>query len=261
LKQGRLFTPQEAREMRHVVVVNEEFARRNLPGQNPIGKRVTINMKDDNVPTEIIGVVGDSKQRSLDQKVEPMAYWPHPELVFPAMTIVIRTKGNASEITPAVRSVIRNLDPDQPISDVRTMEDLLSISMARSRFSTTLLTVFSLVALVMAAVGVYGVISYSVLQRTHEIGIRVALGAQRSDVLLLVVTKGIVLGVIGVAVGLAASFGLTRLISSLLFDVTPTDKVTYAAVATGLFLITLVACYIPARRATKVDPLRALRYE
>jgi hypothetical protein len=142
LKQGRLFTSEEEREMRHVVVVNEEFARLNLPGQNPIGKRVTIYMKDDNVPSEIIGVVANSKHRSLEDKEAPMSYWPHPELAISGMTIVVRSRGNASDIAPATRGIINGLDPDQPISDVKTMEDLLSVSVARSRFSTTLLTVF-----------------------------------------------------------------------------------------------------------------------
>ena len=261
LKQGRLFTAEEEREMRHVVVVNEEFAHLNLPGQNPIGQRVTINMKDENVPSEIIGVVGNSKHRSLEDKDAPMSYWPHPELVVPAMTIVMRSRGNASALAPAVRSVINGIDPDQPVSDVRTMEDWLSVSVARSRFSTTLLTVFSIVALVMAAVGIYGVISYSVLQRTHEIGIRVALGAQQRDVLGLIVKQGVILGAVGVALGLAASFALTRLMSTLLFEVEATDKMIFAVISVGAFLITLIACYIPARRAMDVDPLQALRYE
>ncbi len=261
LKRGRLFTEQEATEMRHVVVVNETFVRVNLPGQDPIGKRVTINMKDENVPTEIIGVVGDNKHMGLDTEVEPMAYWPHPELTYSSMTLAIRTQSEPTSIAPAARNVIRNLDPEQPVGEVSTMNSLMAKSIARSRFNATLLVVFSLVALVMAAVGIYGVISYSVQLRTHEIGVRMALGAQRSDVLRLIVRQGISLGLIGVAAGLVASFGLTRLIASLLFGVTATDATTFGLVAAGLFLITLLACYIPARRATKVDPLVALRYE
>jgi putative ABC transport system permease protein len=261
LKRGRLFTEQEAKEMRHVVVVNETFARKNLPGQDPLGKRVTIVMKDENVPSEIVGVVGDTKHLGLDTETEPMAYWPQPELVYQYMTLVIRTQGDATSIAPAARNVIRNIDPEQPVGEVSTMQGLVAKSVARSRFNAVLLAVFSLVALVMAAVGIYGVMSYSVQQRTHEIGLRMALGAQQSDVLRLVVKQGIILGLIGVAAGLVASFGLTRLIVSLLFEVPATDTKTFAAVATGLFLITLIACYIPARRATKVDPLVALRYE
>jgi putative ABC transport system permease protein len=261
LKQGRLFTEQEATEMRHVVLVNEAFVRKNLNGTNPLGRKLTIYMKDEPEPTEIIGVVGDHKHLGLDVAVEPVAYWPHPELAYPGMTLMLRTRTDASAVAPAARNVIRALDPQQPIGEVTTMESLLSTSVARSRFSAWLLTIFSFVAVVMAAVGIYGVMSYSVLQRTHEIGVRMALGAQRFDVLKLVVKKGVVLGIIGVAAGLAASFGLTRLISTLLFEVTATDAATFAVVSVGLFLVTLLACYVPARRATKVDPLKALRYE
>lgn len=261
LKKGRLYNEQEATEMRHVVVVNEEFVRKNLKGEDPLGKRITVWMKDEPVPTEIIGVVGDSKHVGLDIGVEPMVYWPHPELVYSGMTFMLRTRGDAATIASAARNVIHNIDPQQPVGEVSTMDRLLSTSVARSRFSASLLTVFSIVALVMAAVGIYGVMSYSVLQRTHEIGVRMALGAQHLDVLKLVVKKGIVLGIVGVAAGVVAAFLLTRLISTLLFEVTATDTVTFVAVSVGLFLVTLLACYIPARRATRVDPLKALRYE
>jgi putative ABC transport system permease protein len=261
LKRGRLFTAQEATEMRHVVVINEAFARENLPGQDPLGKRVTINMKDENVPTEIIGIVGDNRHKGLDMEIEPMAFWPHPELAASSMTLVVRTQGDPTSVAGAARSVIQGLDPDQPIGEVNTMQGLMATSVARTRFNTVLLTVFSVVALVMAAVGIYGVMSYSVQQRTHELGIRLALGAQQRDVLALIVKQGIALGLIGVVAGLLASFGLTRLMTTLLFEVTPTDTKTFAAVAGGLFAIVLIACYIPARRATKVNPLVALRYE
>jgi putative ABC transport system permease protein len=261
LLRGRLFTQQEATEERHVVVVNETFAKKNLPGEDPLGKRVIVYMKPENVPLEIIGVVADNKHLGLDQAVEPMTYYPHGEMTFFGMTMMLRTSNDANAVAPAARGVIRALDPQQPIGAVATMDQLLSVSVARARFSASLLMVFSIVALVMAAVGIYGVMSYTVTQRTHEIGVRMALGAQRFDVLKLVVKKGIVLGVIGVAVGLAASFALTRLIATLLFEVTATDKTTFAVVSVGLFLITLLACYLPARRATKVDPMKALRYE
>jgi putative ABC transport system permease protein len=261
LKRGRLFSAQEATEMRHVVIINEAFARENFPGQDPIGKRVTINMKDQNVPTEIIGIVGDNKHKGLDTETEPMAFWPHPELVDSSMTLLVRTQGDPRNIAAAARNVIHELDPDQPIGEVNTMQGLMAKSVARSRFNTVLLTVFSALALVMAAVGIYGVMSYSVQQRTHELGIRMALGAQHRDVLQLIVKQGIALGVIGVAAGLLASFGLTRLMTSLLFEVTATDTRTFAGVAAGLFAIVLIACYIPARKATKVNPLVALRYE
>jgi putative ABC transport system permease protein len=261
LKLGRLYTEREATEMRHVVVVNETFVKQNLGGQNPLGRKLTVYMKDEIEPSEIIGVVGDHKQLGLDIAVEPMVYWPHPELVYPGMTLMLRTRGDAGAVAGAARNVIHSIDPQQPIGEVSTMETLLATSVARARFSASLLTVFSFVALVMAAVGIYGVMSYSVLQRTHEIGVRMALGAQRFDVLRLVVRKGIVLGVVGVVTGLVASFALTRLISTLLFEVTATDTTTFVVVSLGLFFVTLAACYVPARRATRVDPLKALRYE
>ncbi len=261
LKLGRLYNEQEATEMRHVVVVNETFVQKNLGGQNPLGRRLTIYMKDEIEPSEIIGVVADHKHLGLDVPVEPVAYWPHPELVYPGMTLMLRTRGDAGLVAAAARNVIHSLDPQQPIGEVSTMEALLSTSVSRARFSAWLLTVFSFVALVMAAVGIYGVMSYSVLQRTHEIGVRMALGAQRLDVLKLMVRRGIVLGIVGVVAGVLVSFGLTRLIATLLFEVTATDTSTFAIVSVGLFVVTLIACYVPARRATKVDPLKALRYE
>jgi putative ABC transport system permease protein len=261
LTRGRLYTAQEATEMRHVVVVNEAFVRQNLGGRDPLGRQLTIYMKQENVPSEIIGVVADNKHLGLDTEVEPMSYWPHPELVYPGMTIMLRTTTDPNGVAGAARGVIRSLDPQQPIGEISTMENLLSVSVARARFSASLLGVFSIVALVMAAVGIYGVMSYTVLQRTHEIGVRMALGAQTLDVLKLVVKKGIILGAAGVVIGLVGSFAATRLMKSLLFEVTTTDKATFAFVSLGLFFITLLACYVPARRATKVDPLKALRYE
>ena len=261
LKRGRIYTDQEVAEMRHVVVVNEAFARTNFPGQDPIGKRVVIHMKDENPPSEIIGIVGDSKHMGLDIKPEPMSYWPQAELVYSQMTLAIRTRSDAASLAPAVREIVSRLDPDQPVSDVTTMENLLAVSVSRSKFNTTLLGIFALVALVIAAVGIYGVMSYTVSQRTHEIGVRMALGAQTGDVMKLVVKRGVVLGLIGVVVGVVAAFGLTRLLTTLLFEVEPTDATIFASVAVGSFLIVLLACSIPARRATKVDPLKALRYE
>jgi putative ABC transport system permease protein len=261
LKRGRLFTSEETMEMRHVVVVNEAFAREIFPGQDPIGQRVTINMKDDNQPSEIIGIVGDNRHKSLDSEVDPMAFWPHAELVYSSMTLVMRTRGDSTSIAGAARNVIHQMDPDQPIGEVITMNGLMARSVARSTFNSMLLGIFSVVALVMAAVGIYGVMSYAVLQRTHEIGVRMALGAQRRDVLKLILKQGVILAVTGVLVGLAGSFGLTRVISTLLFNVAATDKPTFAAVGLGLFAITFIASYIPAWRATRVDPLVALRYE
>src|SRR5207248_1316896 len=192
---------------------------------------------------------------------KPMADWPHPQLTYPSMTFVIRTRGPAETIAAAARNVIHTLDPQQPIGEVTTMRRLLAKSIARSRFNTALLAVFAFVALALAAVGTYGVMSYAVTQRTHEFGIRMALGARALDVLQLVLRRGMALALIGVGVGLAAAFALTRLLSSLLFEVKATDAFTFSAVPLSLIAIALLASYIPARRATKVDPLVALRYE
>jgi putative ABC transport system permease protein len=261
LKRGRLFTDQEATERRHVVVINESFAREHFPNEDPLGKRVTIDMRDDNQPCEIIGVVGDSKHMNLDADVKPMSYWPHPELAYSGMTFVLRTRGAADAITSAARNVIRSLDPEQPVADVRPMESLIGTSVARARFNTLLLTVFAVVALLLAGVGIYGVMAYSVAQRTNEIGVRMALGAGATDVLRLVVRRGMTLALVGVALGLAASFALTRLMETLLFNVSATDPLTFAGISLLLAIVALLACLIPARRAAKVDPMVALRRE
>jgi putative ABC transport system permease protein len=261
LKRGRLFTDQETTEMRHVVVVNEAFARVNFPGEDPLGKRVIIDMKDDNRPCEIVGVVGDSKHMSLDAETKPMAYWPQPELTYSGMTFVLRASVAPESIAPAARNAIRALDPDQPVSDVRTMENLIGTSVARARFQTLLLTIFAVVALLLAGVGIYGVMAYSVAQRTHEIGVRVALGARKTDVLALVIKRGLFLALSGVGIGLAGSFALTRLMKSLLYTVSATDPLTFVGIPLLLAAVALLACLIPALRAARVDPMVALRYE
>jgi putative ABC transport system permease protein len=261
LKRGRLFTGQEATEMRHVVVINEAFARKNFPGEDPLGKRVVIEMKDDNQPCEIIGIVGDSKHMNLDAEIQPMSYWPHPELTYNSMTLVIRTKGDAAAVTSAARNVIRTLDPEQPVADVRTMESLIGKSVARARFNTLLLTILSLIALLLAGVGIYGVMAYSVTQRTHEIGVRMALGARAGNVLRMVIGRGMSLVLVGLAIGVGLSFAVTRLMKTFLYNVSTTDPLTFVGVPLVLALIALLACYIPARKAAKVDPMVALRYE
>ncbi len=261
LLRGRTYTAQESTQMRSVAVVNQSFADKYFPGEDPLGRRVVVNMKDEPEPTEIVGVVGDIKLHSLDEEPQPTVYWPHAELVYSDMTFVVRAKDDPEALGAAARAAIQSIDPDQPVADLRPMTRLLAESVARARFSATLLGAFAAVALVLAGVGIYGVMSYAVAQRTHEIGVRVALGAQTADVLRLVVGHGMALAGAGLAAGLLGAFALTRLLSSLLFRVSATDPATYAALTGFLLLVALLACLVPARRATKVDPMVALRYE
>jgi putative ABC transport system permease protein len=261
LLRGRTFTPRESAEVTHVVIINEAMARESWPNEDPIGKRVTIHMKNEDVPSEIVGIVGDIKHQGLDITPRAMSYWPHPELGYNAMALVIRTTSNLKKIVAAVRHEVLQMDPDQPLSNVATMEELMSTSMAQRRFSMFLLSTLAALALLLAAVGVYGVMAYTVAQRTHEIGIRMALGAQHQDVLRLVVGEGFKLALAGVAIGLAGAAALSRVLESFLFGVGQRDALTFFSVAALLLATALLACYIPARRATGVDPMVALRYE
>jgi putative ABC transport system permease protein len=258
---GRTFNKQEAIEDRKVAVINETMARKYFPGEDPIGKRLLVNMKATPELTEIIGVVGDAKYDKLEGEVRAMVYWTHPELVYPSMTIVMRTTVDPLSLAAAAQREIQAIDKDQPVSDVRTMESWLAESVSRTRFGTLLLGLFAGIALILAAVGIYGVMAYSVNQRTQEIGIRMALGAQRSDVIKLIVGQGMSLTLIGVAIGLIAAFALTRVMSSLLYGVSATDPLTFIGISLLLTVIAFLACYLPARKATRVDPMDALRYE
>lgn len=261
LKRGRMFTEQEVKEPRHVVVVNEALAKKYFPNEDALGQRVTIAMMNENVPNEIIGIVADVKHAQLDKEAEPMSYWPIAELPYTSMTFVLRTKGEPLNTVAAARNVIQTLDPQQPVADVRTLESLLGKSIARQRFNTLLLAVFAAVALLLSAIGIYGVMAYAVTQRTHELGIRAALGASATDIQRLVLGQGMRLAVAGVALGLVAALILTRLVKTLLFNLSATDPLTFAGVAVLLTAVALLACFLPARRAAKVDPLVALRYE
>lgn len=228
---------------------------------SPLGKRITIDMKRENTPSTIVGVVGDERLKSLDAEPRPAVYWPHAELPFSFMAAVVRTDVAPLSIVGAVRSEIAALDPEVPVSNVRTMEQVLSDSVARSRFGALLLTIFAGVALLIAAIGIYGVVAYSVAQRTQEIGVRMALGATARDVLRLVLGGGVRLAAAGVTVGLFTAILLSRFVESLLFEVSPTDPATLAGLAIALGAVAMLACYVPARRAARVDPNEALRCE
>jgi putative ABC transport system permease protein len=265
LRAGRLFNAQELAEEKHVTIINQAFADKYLHGVNPLGQKASIYMKSlvesENQTSEIIGVVGDVHQMGLDAAPEPTVYWPHPELVYSSMTILVRTSNDPLALVSAAHTQLQQIDPELPMAAVATMDQLLADSLSRSRFTMLLLGIFAAVALMLAAVGIYGLIAYSVTQRTQELGIRIALGAQRRDVLRLVLGQGTRLTLLGVTVGVLAALGLARLLATLLFGVSATDPLTFAGVAALLGLVALAACYIPARRATRVDPIVALRYE
>jgi putative ABC transport system permease protein len=258
---GRTFTEAEAREDRRTIVINESMARQHFPGQNPLGQYLRVQMMPDPQPMEIIGVVADAKYKTLEGPPHPMVYWAHPQLVYNEMTYVMRTNGDPMNLAAAARREIQAIDRDQPVADVRTMQSWINELTARSRFGTLLLSIFAGLALILAAIGIYGVMAYSVTQRTHELGIRIALGAKSRDVLKLILGRGFALTLVGIALGLVASFALTRLMSSLLFGVSATDPVTFGGLALLLTAVALAACYIPTRRALKVDPMVALRNE
>ena len=262
LLRGRNFTNYEDAEPHNVVLVSESFAQKYFPGEDPIGKRVAVEMFDGKPPmTEIVGVVGDVRYDSLTNAAEPTVYFPEPVLTYSSMTFAVHTDGDPTQLTPAVRREISSLDPDQPVSDVRTMKQVMAETVGRARFSTLLFGLFAGLATLLAAVGIFGVMNYSVTLRTREIGLRMALGAQPSRVLMLVLRQGLVLTLVGIGIGLVVALALTRVMSSLLFGVDATDPATFAAIVPVLAFVSLLACYIPARRATRIDPLVALRYE
>jgi putative ABC transport system permease protein len=265
LRAGRFFSEQEMAEERHVTIVNQAFVDKYLNGVNPLGQKAAIYMKSFNEseihPSEIIGVVGDVRAMGLDVAAEPSVYWPYPELVMSGMTILVRTSGDPLSVVSAIHAELQQLDREQPMASIATMDQLLADSLSRSRFTMLLLGIFAAFALLLAAVGIYGLIAYSVTQRTQELGIRIALGAQRRDVLRLVLSQGTRLTLFGLVLGIAAAIGITRLMASLLFDISATDPLTFAGVAALLAFVALLACFIPARRATRVDPIVALRYE
>ena len=244
------------------IVIDEEFARRYWPGEEAVGKRIAMGSEKDPRFLTVLGVVGRVKMESLgtDSK-RVQGYFPFAQIPSGGMTVILKAAGDPNQLVAAVRQQVKTIDPDQPIYSVRTMDDIRAESVAPERLNLTLLSIFAGIALVLAVVGIYGVMSYTVTQRTHEIGIRMAIGAQPRDVFRMVIGQGMMLALIGVACGLIGAFGLTRLMASMLFGVEPTDPMTFAAIAVLLTGVALVACYVPGRRATKVDPVVSLRYE
>ena len=256
---GRSLTEADSSRTPENVLINETFARLYFADEDPIGKRVKAL---DDEPHEIVGVVGDARQWGLDRDASAEIYFSFAKISLgQEASIVVRAEGDPAPIAGSVRAAIAEVTRDAPVTRVRTMMHVVADSTAQRRFNMILMTIFAGVALVMASIGLYGVISYSVGQRTHEIGIRMALGASRASVLSLVLRNGLTLALVGVVVGVGAALGLTRLMASLLYGVSPTDPVTFTLIALTLLGVALVACFIPARRATRVDPMVALRYE
>jgi len=262
---GRDFDDRDKHGSTPVIIISETFARQHFPNEDPIGKRVHPGISsiegEESSMREIVGVVGDVRNRSLDVEPKVAYYVPQTQVPFTQMVTVVKTNSEPRGFIPTVTKQVAAMDQDLPLFGVKSMEEYLSASVAAPRFSTTLLSIFAGVALVLTIVGLYGVMSYSVAQRTNEIGIRLALGAQSRDVLLMVVKQGSTLILLGLVIGMAGAYALTRLIASLLFGVTAKDPFTFAAVAVLLAIVALLACYVPAWRATKVDPMEALRCE
>jgi putative ABC transport system permease protein len=259
---GRALTEQDTAESMPVAVISETLARRYWPNEDPMGKRFRVGDSEDPAPwMTIVGIAGDVRRYGLDTEPDAEMYLPYQQQPQASMTLVVRTASDPLKMVAAVRNEVRAIDREQPVYNVKTMESLLAVSVASRRLSVMLLGIFAVLALVLASVGIYGVVSYAVTQRTHEIGVRMALGAQTRDVLRLVVGQSMLIALIGIAIGLIGAFALTRLMSSLLYGVSATDPLTFIVISLLLALVALLACYLPARKVMKVDPMVALRYE
>ncbi len=260
LLRGRLFTEQDNGKAPPVAIINETMANQYFSDEDPIGQRIHLTQGPDKF-REIVGIVGDVKQYGLARPSPLQTYEPYLQMPFSGVTLVVRTQSNPEALSGAIRTEVLAIDKEQPVSRIRTLDQIISGSVQQQRFLMLLLGVFAAVALILAAVGLYGVMNYAVTQRTHEIGIRMALGANAGAVLRLIVGHGMLLALIGVAIGLAGAFAVTRVMESLLFSVSTTDPLTFASISVVLTGVALVACLAPARRAIKVDPMLALRHE
>ncbi|HLK68491.1 MAG TPA: ABC transporter permease [Bryobacteraceae bacterium] len=258
---GRVFTDEDTAVSPPVIVVSQSLARQFFTVGQPVGGRLFLRDLGAGRIAEVVGVVGDVKPERIENEDRPTIYGPYPQLPFVTMVMVLRTAGSPLSLSSTVEKEVHRLDPDQPLADIRSMEMLVDQSIAGSRFNAVLLAVFASVAFVMAALGIYGVVSYDVTERTHEIGLRLALGADRKDVLRLVVGQGARLAAFGIAAGLSGAIALTRLMVTMLYGVKATDAYTFAAISLLLGLVALLACYLPARRALAFDPVIALRHE
>lgn len=264
---GRMFSEADRAGAEPVVVINQTMAKMYWPRQDPIGQRIWVGKpmgpaEAEPAPREIVGIASDIHEMTLATPPDPTMYLPYAQRPQDGDAFfVVRTRQAPLASLPNVRSTMQGVDADLPLAEIKTMEQVLSASLTDWRFHAILLGAFASLALFISTIGIYGVIAYSVAQRTHEIGVRMALGAEQGDILKLVIRQGFRLALIGVGIGLVVAFALTRLIASLLYGVKPADPVTFSAVSLMLVGVALLATYLPARRATKVEPMEALRYE
>jgi putative ABC transport system permease protein len=260
LKAGRRFTAQDTEGGPPVALVSEEAARRFWPGENPVGKQLRLHVNEGTrTVREIVGIVGDVRTRGMEIEPAPVVYVPHTQYGPEAMTLAVHTQGDPMEVVPQIKAALKTLGPGVAIGRVRTLDDLVSANVAEPRFRTLLLSIFAVVSLALAAVGLYGVVGFSVSQRRAELGLRMALGADPRDVLRLVMREGMMPVAAGILVGLGGAALLARAMSTLLFGVDALDPATFAGMAGALTAVALAACYVPARRATRLDPATTLR--
>jgi putative ABC transport system permease protein len=259
LLRGRMFSEEDKMNSPLVLVINETMAQKFFPGENPLGHRLTLG--DGEGRGEIVGVVRDTKPLGLDQPTPPEVFRSHTQTCDWYLSLVVRTSTAPEAMLGAIRLELKTLDTDRALYNVRSMDQALATSVAARRFAMTLISVFALVALALSALGIYGVVSYSVSQRTREIGVRVALGAQPADLIRWVLRQGLRIACLGLLIGLAGAGVIARLVASQLFRVNALDPLTLTLMASLLLLSALLACWLPARRATQIDPMEALRYE
>jgi putative ABC transport system permease protein len=271
LLRGRFFATSEGEQSQPVAIINQTLAEQYWPNENPIGKEIRVHLQQSKaVPWRpsvgdswitIVGIVGDVQEREWAGGKVGEIYLPYLQVPSRLMRLAVRTSGSPMLLAEPLRQVIASIDKNQPVTEIKTMEEWLSEAVSSDKMNTTLLSFFAALALILAAIGIYGVVSYSVGQRSHEIGIRMALGAQRNDILRLVVGHGLGLALAGSAIGLIAAYGATHLLSSFLFGVHSMDPLTTFSAVALMIVVALAACYIPARRATRIDPMQSLRYE